>query len=110
MAQNIQAGQLGAVDTLFAPRGHILTDTMTLHAWSEYRDGQLKSELARFTGIRFEHTAVEAQVRGTVAWVAFRQQISGATSAGPLQLSGRGTAVLEKRDARWVIVHLHVSR
>jgi ketosteroid isomerase-like protein len=110
MGQNIQSGNMSAVDSLFSSGGHILTDTTTLHAWTAYRDGQLKAELARFTNLKFEHTAVEAQVRGTVAWVAFRQQISGTTSAGALQLSGRGTAVLEKRNGRWVIVHLHVSR
>jgi ketosteroid isomerase-like protein len=110
MAQHIQAGNIAAIDSLFTPRGHILTDTTTLHSWAEYRDGQLKAELARFTNLRFEHTAVEAQVRGTIAWIAFRQLISGTTPTGALQLSGRGTAVLEKSGGRWAIVHLHVSR
>jgi ketosteroid isomerase-like protein len=111
IAMHIQAGNLTAVDSLFPPRGvHILTDTATTHGWPEYRDQHLKPELARYTNLRFVHAAVEAQVRGTVAWVAFRQQLSGETAKGPTQVTGRGTAVLEKRDGRWIIVHLHVSR
>lgn len=110
MGQNLQAGNLAAVDSLFGRGGHILTDTTTLHGWPSYRDGQLKAELALYTNLKFEHTNVEAVVRGSIAWVAFRQQISGTTASGPAQVSGRGSAVLEKRDGRWIIVHLHVSR
>lgn len=110
MAENIQAGNMTAVDSLFGRGGHILTDTSTLHGWSEYRDGQLKSELARYTNLKFEHTAVEAVVRGDVAWVAFRQVISGMVASAPVRVPGRATAVLEKKDGRWIIVHLHVSR
>ncbi|MEX2282058.1 MAG: nuclear transport factor 2 family protein [Gemmatimonadota bacterium] len=110
-AQNVQSGNLAALDSMFPARGvHILTDTATVHGLSEYRDRFLKPELARFTDLKFEHASVEAVVRGTVAWVAFRQNLSGNTATGPVQQSGRGTAVLEKRDGKWIIVHLHVSR
>ncbi|MEX1181958.1 MAG: nuclear transport factor 2 family protein, partial [Gemmatimonadota bacterium] len=74
------------------------------------RDGQLKAELARYSDLKFEHTAVEPVVRGNVAWVAFRQVISGTVASAPVRVPGRGTAVLEKRDGHWIIVHLHVSR
>ena len=111
LATYIQSGNLAAIDSLFPPRGvHILTDTMTTHGWVEYRDNHLKPELARFTNVKYTHSSVEAQVRGTIAWVAFRQQIAGDTPGGAAQVTGRGSAVLEKRDGRWIIVHLHVSR
>jgi ketosteroid isomerase-like protein len=87
-----------------------LTDTATTHGWAEYRDKFLKPELARYRELRFTHSAVEAQVRGNVAWVAFRRELAGETSSGVTRLSGRGTAVLEKLDGTWRIVHLHVSR
>jgi hypothetical protein len=48
---------------------------------------------------------VEAVVRGTFAWVAFRCEFGQGTA----QVSGRGTAVLEKIDDRWVIVHLQMA-
>ena len=53
------------------------------------------------------HTRVEPTVRGNVAWASFRREIS---RSGTMQEEGRGTAVLEKVDAQWTIVHLHMSR
>jgi hypothetical protein len=85
---------------------HILTDDATTHGWAEYRDQHLAPELD-IAGLRYAHTAVEPVVRGNVAWVAFRREISGTAMAAS---EGRGTAVLEKVDDRWVIVHLHMSR
>lgn len=43
-----------------------------------------------------------------VAWVAFRKVVSAAS--GPAPTVARGSAVLEKVDGRWIIVHYHVSR
>lgn len=108
-AEKVQANDLAALDSIFPARGvHILVDTATTHGWAEYRDRFLKPEMARYPGLRYAHTAVEAVVRGNVAWVAFRRQLSsGAQGATPVP--GRGTAVLEKRDNRWIIVHLHMS-
>ena len=108
-ASHVQASNLSALDSLFPPRGlHILTDDVTTHGWAEYRDQYLRPELERFPGLRYAHTAIEPVVRGDVAWVAFRRELaSSAATVEPVQ--GRGTAVLEKREGRWVIVHLHVS-
>lgn len=109
-AEHVQAGDFGAIDSLFPQRGvHILTDTSTTHAWPEYRDNHLKPEMARYRELRYSHTVVEPVVRGDVAWVAFRREIHG-TADGQTPVRGRGTAVLEKRDGRWLIVHLHMSR
>ena len=111
LATRIQSGDLASIDSMFRGRGvHILTDTATTHGWPEYRDKFLKPELARYKNLQFTHSAVEPQVRGNVAWVAFREELSGETASGPTKVSGRGTAVLEKLDGRWRIVHLQVSR
>jgi ketosteroid isomerase-like protein len=111
LAADVQAGKWPSADSLFATRGvHILADTLGLHAWAQYRDSQLKPDLARYSNLRVAHTGVEATVRGNVAWVAFRQEISGTPTSGPAQRIGRGTAVLEKLEGRWTIVHLHISR
>jgi ketosteroid isomerase-like protein len=111
LATHIQAGNLGAIDSLFRGRGvHILTDNATTHGWAEYRDAHLKPELSRYNNLKLTHSSVEPQVRGNVAWVAFRQELTGDTPTGAAQVSGRASAVLEKLDGRWRIVHLHVSR
>lgn len=110
-AAHVQAGKLELVDSLFRRGGvHILTDNATTHGWAEYRDAHLKPELARFTDLKFAHAAIEPVVRETVAWVAFRQELSGTVDGKPATVSGRATAVMEKLDGRWRIVHLHVSR
>jgi ketosteroid isomerase-like protein len=106
----VDAGDLGKLDAFFPPRGHILTDNATTHSWVEYRDKYFEPELARFPSLRYAHTAVEATVRGTIAWVAFRREMSSAAPGGPAAVAGRGTAVLEKREGKWLIVHLHMSQ
>jgi hypothetical protein len=111
MADHIQGGNWAQADSLFAMRGvHILADTFAFHSWAEYRDKQFKPDLARYNDLKLTHTGVEATVRGDVAWVAFRQEVAGAMASAPASKVGRGSAVLEKRDGRWTIVHLHISR
>lgn len=106
----VEAGDLSKLDSFFPPRGHILSDNATTHSWVEFRDNHFKPELDRFPTLRYAHTAVEAVVRGDIAWAAFRREMSSGAAGGPTAESGRGTAVLEKRDGRWVIVHMHMSR
>lgn len=108
MATHLQAGNWAQADSMFASRGvHVLADTLAFHSWAEYRDKALKPELEKHSGLKVVNTGVESVVRGTVAWIAFRQEIGG--TAGTARVA-RGTAVLEKRDGRWLIVHYHVSR
>jgi hypothetical protein len=111
LASHLQDGKWAQADSLFAGRGvHILVDTSAYHRWAEYRDKLLKTELARYSGLKVAHTGVESQVRGNVAWVAFRQEISGTTTPASPPRVARGSAVLEKLEGRWTIVHYHISR
>jgi hypothetical protein len=104
----LQEGKWAQADSLFPARGvHLLADTSAFHTWAEYRDKSLKPDLAKYSGLKVAHTGVESQVRGNVAWVAFRQEVSG---SGGTPRVGRGSAVLEKVDGKWIIVHYHISR
>ena len=105
LGEHLQTGNLAGIEPLVRPRLHILTDNATTHGWVEYRDKFLAPELGRLTA-GYAHTAVEATVRGDFAYVAFRRLFG---KAGGAQTEGRGTAVLEKIDGRWVIVHLHMA-
>jgi len=111
VAANIQARNLSAVDTLFAPgRGvHILEGAGANHGWAEYRDSHLAPELAGFQSLTYRFYSVEAQVRGMIAWAAFRYELAAETAGGPVATEGRGSAVLEQREGRWVIVQYHTS-
>jgi ketosteroid isomerase-like protein len=109
-ANGIHTSALSDVEGLFAPTGvHILVDNAALHGWGEYRDDYLAPEMARYADMRYAHTGVETSVRGNIAWSAFRWQMSSAGD-GPAPVLGRGSAVLEKMNGDWKIVHLHMSR
>ncbi len=106
-----QASNLDAIDTLFAPeRGiHIIEGAGVNHGWADYRDNHLGPELESFENFEYRFYSVEPQVRGDVAWSSFRYDLAVDTQRGHLEREGRGTAVLERRDGRWLIVHLHTS-
>ena len=106
-----QAKNLEAMDTLFAPDPgiHIIEGAGVNHGWVDYRDNHLGPELESFENIEYRFYAVEPTVRGTVAWTSLRYDLVIDTERGHIDREGRGTAVLEKRDGRWLIVHLHTS-
>jgi hypothetical protein len=108
LAQNLQDGKWEMADSAFAARGlHVLVDTLALHTWAEYRDKYLKMDMAKYTDLKVAHTGIESVVRGNVAWSAWRQELSG--TGAPARVA-RGSAVLEKVNEKWTIVHYHVSR
>ncbi|HWP36803.1 MAG TPA: nuclear transport factor 2 family protein [Gemmatimonadales bacterium] len=111
IAEFSQAKNLAAMDTLYAPGGgvHIIEGAGVNHGWVDYRDNHLGRELAEFQNFKYRHYAIEPTVRGTVAWTSFRYELAMDTQNGHVEVEGRGTAVLEKRDGRWVIVHQHTS-
>ncbi len=106
-----QAKNLEAMDTLFAPDPgiHIIEGAGVNHGWVDYRDNHLGPELESFENFEYRFYAVEPTVRGTVAWTSLRYDLVIDTERGHIDREGRGTAVLEKRDGRWLIVHLHTS-
>jgi hypothetical protein len=110
-AEFSQAKNLAGIDTLFAAGGgvHIIEGAGVNHGWADYRDSHLKPELDEMQNFQYRYFSVEPQVRGDVAWAAFRYELAADVPSGHVETEGRGTAVLEKRDERWVIVHLHTS-
>lgn len=110
-AEYSQAKNLAAIDTLFAPDPwvRIIEGAGANHGWADYRDHHLAPELAEFENFRYRYFAIEPQVRGAIAFTPFQYELSVDTPRGHVEVEGRGTAVLEKRDGRWVIVHLHTS-
>lgn len=50
LAERIQAGDLNAVDTLYAPRGvHIIEGVRVSHGWPEHRDSVVEPEIETST-------------------------------------------------------------
>jgi len=111
LATYSQAGDWAGLDSLYAPgRGvHIIEGAGVNHGWADYRDNHLKPELENFENFTYRYYNVEPQVRGDVAWASFRYDLAVDTPRGHVEMEGRGTTVLERRDGRWLVVHLHTS-
>lgn len=111
LAASVVANDMAALDTLHAPDPwvRVIEGAGVNSGWADYRDHHLKPELAEFENLKYRYYDVEPQVRGNVAWAAFRYELSVDTPRGHVEVEGRGTAILEKRDSRWVVVHRHTS-
>jgi hypothetical protein len=111
IADSFESGELGLLDEVFAPGPgvHIIEGAGVNHGWAEYRDEHLRPELEAFKNLVYRYFAIEPVVRGELAFAAFRYELSADLNGGPLNMEGRGTAVLEQLEGRWKIVHLHTS-
>ena len=106
-----QAKNVAGLDTLYAPDAwvRIVEGAGVNRGWADYRDHHLAPELAEFQNFRYRYYEIEPQVRGTVAWASFRYELIADTPQGHVEVEGRGSAVLEKRGGRWLVVHTHTS-
>lgn len=106
-----QEKDVAGLDTLVAADSwvQIIEGAGMDRGWAHYRDHHLVPELGEFVNFRYRYFAVEPQVRGAVAWVPFQYELAADTPRGHVAVEGRGTAVLERRAGRWMIVHLHTS-
>lgn len=111
VAESFESGELDLLDDVFAPGPgvHIIEGAGVNHGWAEYRDEHLRPELEAFENFEYRYFAIEPVVRGDMAFAAFRYELSAALNGSPLNMEGRGTAVLELLEGRWKIVHLHTS-
>jgi ketosteroid isomerase-like protein len=77
--------------------------------WADYRNNHLAPEMKEMTNVKYTSSDLKLRVDGKTAWCTFKYAISGDSNDRHFDSSGLGTAVLEKRDGRWVIVHWHTS-
>ncbi len=105
------AKDLAGLDTLYAPDPgvRVIEGAGVNKGWADYRDHHLAPELKEMKNFRSRYYDVEPQVRGNVAWASFRYELGVDTPRGPAESEGRGTAILEYRKGRWLVVHLHTS-
>ncbi len=78
--------------------------------WVDYRDNHLKPELKELKDVKYSLSNIEPHIEGSTAWAIFDYTISGKTDKGvAFQGQGLGTAILEKQEGKWRIVHWHSS-
>ncbi|HWO87999.1 MAG TPA: nuclear transport factor 2 family protein [Gemmatimonadales bacterium] len=111
LASFSQARNLAGLDTLYAPDSwvRIVEGAGVNRGWVDYRDHHLAPELREFTSFQYRYYEIEPQVRGNVAWASFRYELIADTPQGHVEVDGRGTAILERRGGRWLVVHTHTS-
>jgi ketosteroid isomerase-like protein len=97
----------------FYPQGpHVFFDIAPLKyaSWDEYQSGATK-ELGDFKAAKFTVND-DAQIHkaGDVYWVTSTVAFEMTHKSDKVDMGNfRWTAVLEKRDGKWLIVHEHVS-
>jgi ketosteroid isomerase-like protein len=111
LAMFSQTKNVAGLDTLYAPDAwvRIIEGAGVNLGWTDYRDHHLAPELAEFQNFRYRYYEIEPQVRGNVAWASFRYELIADTPQGHVEAEGRGTAILERRGERWLVVHTHTS-
>jgi len=101
---------LAALDTIYAGDSLTIIEGAGINrTWADYRDHHLVPEMKEFKNIRYRPSEIEPHVAGDVAWAIFRYTLEADVNGRQADVVGRGTAVLERRGARWVVRHTHTS-
>jgi ketosteroid isomerase-like protein len=83
------------------------------YGWADYRDNHLVPEMGEMKNTKYEFTDLKIHLAGKTAWATLKYTIvadvleNGKTRH--VNGGGLGTAILEKRDGQWRIVHWHSS-
>ena len=110
-AAAFERGDMAALDKLWA-NDESVTVFESGHAnygWADYRDNHLGPELKEMKNVKYALSDVRAKVSGATAWATFKYALSADAGGRRVEVSGLGTAVLERRGQEWQIVHWHTS-
>lgn len=77
--------------------------------WANYRDHHLAPEMKELKNTKHTLSDIRVRVAGKTAWATFKYALSGDIKERHIDVNGLGTAVLEERNGRWLIVHRHTS-
>ncbi|MBX3131754.1 MAG: nuclear transport factor 2 family protein [Gemmatimonadaceae bacterium] len=99
-----ERGDLAALDSIYAGDSLLVIEGAGINrGWADYRDNHLAPELKEFSNFRYRPFEIEARVSGDLAWATFRYALTADLPNGKADVVGRGTAVLERRGARWIV-------
>ena len=77
--------------------------------WANYRDHHLIPEMKELKNTKHALSDIRVRVSGKIAWATFKYSLAGDIKERHVDVNGLGTAVLEERNGRWLIVHRHTS-
>lgn len=105
-----ERGDLAALDSIYAGDSLLVIEGSGINrGWTDYRDNHLAPELKEFSNFRYRPFEIEARVSGNLAWATFRYALSADLPNGKADVVGRGTAILERRGARWIVRLTHTA-
>ena len=70
---------------------------------------QLERDFAQSEALSVDYEPLVVSEAGPVVWVAGRATVQARVEGQGLTLTGRFTAVLERREGRWLLVQTHFS-
>src|SRR5437016_5911706 len=83
------------------------------YGWADYRDNHLGPEMREMKHTKYAFSDIKIHLAGQTAWATFKYTISAdvgeAGKTRRVEGAGLSTAVLEKREGQWRIVHWHSS-
>lgn len=95
---------LTALDTLYAGDSLLVIEGVGINrGWADYRDNHLAPELAAFRNFMYRPFEIEVRIAGDLAWATFRYALTADVAERRVDVVGRGSAILERRGARWVV-------
>lgn len=110
-AAAVEKGDLVALDKIWA-NDESVTVFESGHAnygWKDYRNSHLAPELKDFKNTKYAFTDLKVKVDGKTAWATFKYTLAADMGNRKVESGGLATAVLEKREGKWRIVHWHSS-
>ena len=105
----VERGDTAALDTLYAADVTVVEGAGMDRGWTAYRDRHLLPELQQFRNFQYRPSEIEAHARGDLGWAIFRYSIRAELGERTIDAVGRGTAILERRDGRWVVLHTQTA-
>lgn len=110
-AAAFERGDLDALNKLWAHDDSVIVieNGHANYGWADYRDNHLAPEMKAMKNVKFSFTDIKVRLAGNTAWATFKYTISADLKERHVEGNSLATAILEKRDGRWLIVHWHSS-
>lgn len=107
----VEKGDLAALDKIWAGDNTvtIFENGSANYSWKDYRDNHLAPELKNFSNTKYTLSDVKVKTDGKTAWATFKYTLTADAKERKVDVSGLGTAILEKRGGKWQIVHWNTS-
>lgn len=110
-AAGFERGELALLDKVYVNDESvtIFESGYANYGWADYRDHHLVPEMKEFKNTKYTLSDIRVKVSGNTAWATYKYELTGDLKDRVIDVKGLGTAVLERRQSLWLIVHSHTS-